>query len=186
MKPFITVLGQKYSSYNTAVMAGIILAFCLFCKFEKSISSAEKDNVISILGLNLVMGFLSAMLGDKLLHFHSWKDFTENLFRFTGMTFICGFLGGLIFFTVSYGILCRDIRKIYPALNAITPYFILAQIFGRTGCLMGGCCFGRPTDSICGIQYPENSFAFKVYGNQKLYPFPVMEICLLLLILFLQ
>ncbi len=183
MKPFLTVLGQKYSSYNIAVMAGIVLAFCLFCKFEKSISSAEKDDIISIMGLNLAAGFVSAVLGDKLLHFHSWNDFREHLFRFTGMTFICGLIGGFVFFIVSYGIACRDIRKIYPALNAITPYFITAQMFGRFGCLMGGCCFGRPSDSAWCIRYPQNSYAFQVYGDKQLYPFPVMEICLLLLIL---
>lgn len=183
MKPFIIVLGQKYSSYNVSIMVGIIFALCLFLKFEKNISSAEKDNIISIMGLNIVFGFLSAAVGDKIMHFDLWSDFKEHLFHFTGMTFLCGFIGGFFFFLIVYGAMCRSAGKIYAALNAVVPYFILAQIFGRLGCLLGGCCFGKPTDGIYGIQYPKGSYAFSIYGNRKLYPTPVMEMCLLFMIL---
>lgn len=183
MKPFIIFWGQKYSSYNISIMVGIILAICLFCKIEKNISNAEKDDIVSILGLTMVFGILSAILGNKILHFISWDDFKEHLFQFTGMTFFCGLMGGLLFFVIAYGILCRDFGKVFSALNVMIPYFIVAQMFGRLGCLLGGCCYGKPTEHVWGMQYPKNSYAFLQYGNQKLYPVPIMEICLLLLIL---
>lgn len=141
MKSSFFILGQEYSSYNISIMIGIILAICLFNKFERSIVPAEKDNIISIIGITLVVSFLSAILGNKLLHFQSWNNFKTHLFQFTGMTFICGLIGGFICFTFIYSILYKSISKTYTALNIITPYFIIAQIWGRIGCLLGGCCY---------------------------------------------
>lgn len=123
-------MGRNIPAIIYLFIIGIIFAVYLFYKHEKSISLEEKDDIVSILGLNVVIGFLFANLGDKLLHFQSWEDFREHLFKFTGMTFICGFMGGLLFFVVSYGIMCKDIAKVSVALNAMVPYFVLAQVFG--------------------------------------------------------
>lgn len=184
MLPQITIFGQKYSSYNLAIMVGIIFAILAFYKWEKKIPATEKDTIISIVGVDLVVGFFSAFLGNKLLHFQTWEAFREHFFEFTGMTFLCGLIGSILFFVAVYYIVYRDWKKLYRTLNSITPYFILAQIWGRIGCFLGGCCFGKPTDGIFGVRYPENSYAFLKYGDAKLYPAPVLEIVWLLFMLF--
>lgn len=150
-------------------MVGIIFAILAFYKWEKKIPATEKDTIISIVGVDLVVGFFSAFLGNKLLHFQTWEAFREHFFEFTGMTFLCGLIGSILFFVAVYYIVYRDWKKLYRTLNSITPYFILAQIWGRIGCFLGGCCFGKPTDGIFGVRYPENSYAFLKYGDAKLY-----------------
>ena len=35
----------------------------------------------------------------------------------------------------------------------------MAQGFGRIGCFLAGCCYGRPTDAFWGVTFPEGSFA---------------------------
>lgn len=129
----IALFGQKYSSYNLAIMLGIIFAILAFYKWEKAIPSTEKDTMISIVGVDLVVGFFSAFLGNKLLHFQTWEAFREHFFEFTGMTFLCGLIGSILFFAAVYYMVYRDWEKLYRTLNSITPYFILAQIWGRIG-----------------------------------------------------
>ena len=39
------------------------------------------------------------------------------------------------------------------------PSVALAQGFGRIGCLLAGCCYGKETDSIFSITFHESEFA---------------------------
>ena len=98
MIPEISILGQKYSSYNLSIIVGIIFVIGIFSKYEKSVEEREKDNVISLMGITLLVSFLSAILGDKLMHFTTWSEFKNQFFKLSGMTFIWGFIGGVAFF----------------------------------------------------------------------------------------
>jgi len=37
---------------------------------------------------------------------------------------------------------------------------MLALTFGRIGCFLNGCCFGKPTDLPWAVRFPYNSFAY--------------------------
>jgi phosphatidylglycerol:prolipoprotein diacylglycerol transferase len=41
---------------------------------------------------------------------------------------------------------------IWKTLDALTVGLALGQMFGRVGCLLGGCCFGRPTGGAFGVR----------------------------------
>jgi phosphatidylglycerol:prolipoprotein diacylglycerol transferase len=67
------------------------------------------------------------------------------------------------------------------------PATVLGHAFGRIGCFLGGCCFGRPyaSESIFAVKYPLGSDAFfadlgqnapHLYGNV---PVPLIEAILL-------
>ena len=43
--------------------------------------------------------------------------------------------------------------------DIVMPEVALAQAFGRIGCFLAGCCYGRPTDSVFGVVFPEDSLA---------------------------
>jgi len=44
-------------------------------------------------------------------------------------------------------------------LDLVVPSIALAQGFGRIGCFMAGCCYGRPTDSFIGITFHNSLYA---------------------------
>jgi len=53
----------------------------------------------------------------------------------------------------------------------------LGLAIGRIGCLMAGCCYGRPTQSfLCIIYTDPTSFAFNLVGEKCLYPTPIYSI----------
>lgn len=45
----------------------------------------------------------------------------------------------------------------YKLLDLIVPFLALAQAIGRIGCLLNGCCFGKP--SAAGIYFPAHGAA---------------------------
>lgn len=183
MYPFISIGEIKYSSYNLCILIGIIIAILLFVKFEKNINSKDKEDFLTILGILLVIAFLGAFILDKFNHFTTWEDFKDNFFKPTGLTFYGGVISSFIGFNLIYYILYKSFKKNFITLNSITPYFIIGQIFGRIGCFLGGCCYGYPTDSVIGIAFPINSFAYLQYGNVKVLPTQLFEVVLLLGIL---
>ena len=65
------------------------------------------------------------------------------------------YYGGLIGASVACIVFAR--RKHLPLwqlADILAPSVALGSFFGRWGCLMNGCCYGRPTDLPWGIQFP--------------------------------
>lgn len=60
---------------------------------------------------------------------------------------------------------CLGVAVIYfrrrPRLNAwlfsdaFAPAIMVGAAVGRTGCFFAGCCYGRPTESFVGVQFPQ-------------------------------
>lgn len=44
-------------------------------------------------------------------------------------------------------------------LDLMIPSVALAQAFGRVGCFLAGCCYGRKTDSCLGVVFTNSDFA---------------------------
>ena len=65
------------------------------------------------------------------------------------------YYGGLIGASLSC-ILYARLKKIplWGLADILTPSIALGYFFGRFGCLMNGCCYGRATDLPWGIQFP--------------------------------
>ena len=49
--------------------------------------------------------------------------------------------------------------KFLAYFDMLIPSVALAQGFGRIGCFLAGCCFGRETDSPLGIVFHESRYA---------------------------
>jgi phosphatidylglycerol:prolipoprotein diacylglycerol transferase len=45
-------------------------------------------------------------------------------------------------------------------LDILSIGLMLALAFGRIGCFLNGCCFGKPTDLPWAVRFPYNSFAY--------------------------
>ena len=105
---------------------------------------------------------LAAMLGGiggaRLLYvLQNWQaEFSGDLLEafavwHGGLVFYGGFLGALIMITV------WSRHKRWPLLaigDMAAPALPLGHALGRIGCLLNGCCFGRPWDGPGGLTYP--------------------------------
>lgn len=77
--------------------------------------------------------------------------------------------------------------KIYDRLCDLAPAIPAGHCLGRIGCFLGGCCFGKPTDCVFGVVFPEGSLPYEYYGGAvAVHPTQLYEAAFLLaLFLFL-
>ena len=113
----------------------------------------------ALIDIAIIAG-VSGFLGAKLLYIIvSFKDFIKDPIGVLGSS---GFVvyGGLI-----AGVLCNliyvKIKKLsfLEYFDLVMPEIALAQGFGRIGCFLAGCCYGRQTDAAWGVVFPAGSLA---------------------------
>lgn len=142
-------------TYNLFVGIGIAFAM-LYLQYEKqfSILSTDKKNSIhSGLLLSIITGFIGAFTFDA---YTQGIPINFDNYSKIGLTLLGGIVAGLS--TLIIFLKLKSI-PIISTLNLLTPAFCLPHILGRVGCFFAGCCFGSPTDSPLGVQFPKNSLA---------------------------
>ena len=71
------------------------------------------------------------------------------------------FYGGLIGATLAgAGYLAWKKLPVWKIADILAPSIALGSVFGRVGCLLNGCCYGRPCDLPWAIQFPNGSDAW--------------------------
>ena len=154
------------NTFGLCLSIGLVLCFAVFRHYVR-VKSINRDFAIFLEGngyLAILMGILFSVLGQAL--FIYIEDPSKGFRLTASMTVITGILGGVASFVVGYLVWGR--RRYGPRLIeafAIAPACItIAQAFGRLGCFFGGCCYGKPTDSWLGLNFPHLGHA--VYPTQ--------------------
>lgn len=83
----------------------------------------------------------------------SRKAFTEVFMVQRGGLVFYGGLIGCILLTLIY-ILWKKL-PVWKVADVLAPSAALGYFFGRFGCLMNGCCYGRPCNLPWAIRFPE-------------------------------
>ncbi|MFC1538090.1 prolipoprotein diacylglyceryl transferase [Candidatus Latescibacterota bacterium] len=172
---------------------GLMLATGFLCGIMLAASRAKKagENVDHIYNISVWIVF-SALVGARLYyvitHFDEFRVggdifflkryFLEfkNMFwpvGSNGQIGISGLIlyGGLIAATFTAVIyMYRNKLSIPKYLDIIAPSLGIGQFFTRIGCFLNGCCFGKPTESVIGFVFPDNSVAGMYYPGTHLHP----------------
>jgi phosphatidylglycerol:prolipoprotein diacylglycerol transferase len=76
--------------------------------------------------------------------------------------------GGLVFYggligAAAAGFIYAFWKKlpVWKTADVLAPSIALGSFFGRIGCLLNGCCYGRACDLPWGIRFPNGSFAWE-------------------------
>jgi phosphatidylglycerol:prolipoprotein diacylglycerol transferase len=74
------------------------------------------------------------------------------------------YYGGLVGASVAV-IIFAWLKKLplWRLADVLAPSVALGSFFGRWGCLMNGCCYGRPTTMPWGIQFPKGHESYPEY-----------------------
>lgn len=106
-------------------------------------------------GLFLVI-FIAAVAGGKVfLFFEDASHYLEHPARlFTGSGFV--FYGSFLFAVpVMFWYFRKNKLPKYAMLDIMAVTTCLIHIFGRIGCFMAGCCYGKTTSSGWGVIYTD-------------------------------
>jgi phosphatidylglycerol---prolipoprotein diacylglyceryl transferase len=103
--------------------------------------------------------FIPALLGAKLLYvLIHWPLYREDPTQIWKRRDGAAQYGGLIVALVFSVPLLTALRLPFAAYWDVAIFTILVlMIFGRVGCLMHGCCAGRPSQSWMGVHLPNHS-----------------------------
>lgn len=117
----------------------------------------DKDIVFNM-GLLCIVG---GMLGAKILYIITeWNSIIHSKNLWSDLAYGFVVYGGII-----GGILILYVYSRFKKLNflqymdLIVPSVSIGQGFGRIGCLLAGCCYGRETDCPIGIVFHNSEFA---------------------------
>ena len=159
MRPILFSIGHlHFYGYGLMIALGIILAVCVA---ERRAGRFGLDSS-KIFGLGITAA-VSGIIGAKILFviteiptiIQDPRAFFKTL---TSEGFVV--YGGIIFGILCCMFYCRRNKMDFIRYFDLTmPSVALAQGFGRLGCFLAGCCYGRATDAWYGMVFRASSYA---------------------------
>lgn len=181
MHTYFHIFSLSIPGYGLCIASGVVLANLIaLCILKKSDLDVNDFIILES------YCFLGAFIGAKLLYLVvsyrqiQWNRFFEpqyfNALMQGGFVFYGGLIGGLLFVFAG-----SRIHRIEPMRYIRSFIFLIPFIhgFGRVGCFMAGCCYGKPYHGVGAVVFPEGSFA---PAGIELFPVQLVEAVLLILI----
>lgn len=138
---------------------GVLLALAYLAGLQLAVVRARRAGLdgtkVMDFGIYLI---IAALVGAKLMlvivDFDYFRNQPRELFSLVRAGGV--FYGGLIGALLAAIVLVRRYRlPLWTTADLIAPGIALGHIIGRLGCLLAGCCYGRPTDLPWGITFTD-------------------------------
>lgn len=136
---------------------GVLLAAAYLTGLQVALVRARRHgldpNRVMDLGIYVI---ISALIGAKLmLLIVEFEHFSLSLADLWVLLRSGGVFYGGLFLAVPVALwyMRRHRMPTWPTCDIFAPGIALGQAIGRIGCLMAGCCFGRPTSMPWGITF---------------------------------
>jgi len=150
-------------SYGLSLALGLILSLYLMRQRAAKEGFPKADDCSDMIFAVFIWGFsgarlfyvaqnLSYYLSNPFKIFAAWEG---------GLVFYGGVVTGFVGFYIT-----ARLKKIpfWKLLDFIAPYAALTQFFGRVGCFLNGCCYGKSCDLPWAVHFPQA--AGKVHPSQ--------------------
>ena len=141
--------------YGLMIGIGVILAMLIGDK-RAGKRGLNGELVYGLTVTVVILGFAAAKV---LFIITKWRDFIKDPLAYLsqeGFVVYGGIIGGILV-AIAY---CR-LKKVngFDYLDLMVPSVAVAQGFGRIGCFLAGCCYGRETSSPIGVVFTHSNFA---------------------------
>lgn len=167
MHPELFRIGNiSVKGYGTMIAVGIAFAIFLAMKRAKK-RGIEEEPIIDI----AIYGILGGVLGAKLLFILTELPYIIKNPSVLSDLLMSGFVlyGGIIGGAFAALIYCRvKDKKFLQYFDLVAPSIALAQGFGRIGCFLAGCCYGKETSCSTGVVF-NNPLSFAPH-DVKVHP----------------
>jgi phosphatidylglycerol:prolipoprotein diacylglycerol transferase len=150
----------------TVYTYGVLLAAAYLLGLRLAMSRAKSRGLDPNRTLDLGIAIIiSALVGAKLLlllvDFDRFRQNPGELFSIVRSGGV--FYGGLIAaVAVAFWYMWRHKMPLWTTCDVFAPGIALGHAVGRLGCLMAGCCYGRPTDVPWAITFTNPDAAANV------------------------
>lgn len=173
--PFIHV---TVKSYGLMMVIGFLAAVTLIRRLSRNITPDPRLITNAAL-YSLIAGVVGARAFYVAHHFDQFHG--QGLVSYFAI-WLGGYelLGGVVLaIAIIIFYLCYHKLPIRRYLDILAVGLMLALVFGRIGCFLNGCCFGKPTNLPWAVRFPYGSHAYysQVYPDtQRNRPEPHLEL----------
>jgi phosphatidylglycerol:prolipoprotein diacylglycerol transferase len=181
MRPTLFHLGSglPVHSYGFLIAVGMVLGVLVAVRRGRGVGIAT-GLTLDLTFYAIVFGLIGARLLYVLMHAHDYarlctgtgapRSFGRALSDCTAaLHFWQGglvFLGGGVLAAVVVLLFARRKRLLLgDVADVLAPSVSLAHVFGRLGCLMVGCCYGKPW--AAGVHFVPDSVAYSDYLSRQ-------------------
>lgn len=184
MLPELLKIGNfSIKGYGTMIALGIVAAI-LLAGYRGRKREMNTDVILDI----AIYGVIGGIIGGKLLFILTELPYImknpvvlKDMLA-AGFVFYGSIIGGAL---AAYIFLRKKGLSFIKYFDLVAPSIALAQAFGRIGCFLAGCCYGKPTNGPFGVVF-KNSFIAP--NNIHIHPTQIYSsigdfaICLVLLL----
>ncbi len=141
--------------YTIMISVGIVVALITFRLLadKKQLSTKVFNFTLFLAVFSIVAGFFFGPLCQSVFNY-----IATGTFSWSGQTFLSGLLGGITLFFTGYFLIGKlvfkdkaHITEFKNTLRCGFPPVVVGHAFGRIGCLLVGCCYGK-INSTFGIK----------------------------------
>ena len=182
MLPYIHIWKLDIPGYGLCMALGIITATLLsYARIKRR--GGDLDSLLIVGSVTMLCALTSAVFAYILFSYGLKRFLLEiisgnySALENTGMVFYGGLIGGILGAHIAIRLNKYDFHTF---CDAIVPTIPLAHAFGRIGCTLAGCCYGKQYDGPFAVHS-----AF-VGENVSLFPIQAVEAlinCLLFFVL---
>jgi phosphatidylglycerol:prolipoprotein diacylglycerol transferase len=154
-------------SYGLMLVVGFLSAVYLIRRLSRNITS-NPEHITNAALYSLIAGVVGARLFYVIHYFDQYRDNLLSVFAIWkgGLELIGGVLlaiAVIVFYMYYHKLPVRQY------LDILAIALMLALAFGRIGCFLNGCCFGKPSNLPWAVRFPYGSHAYRsqIYPNQQ-------------------
>ena len=139
-------------SYGLCLAVGILCAYWVLVRLGRS-RGFSSDRLANLLALLVVCGLAGARTFFVVEHWADYRADPASALRIWEGGLM--FYGSIVFGAAALVLHCRATRTpVLPLLDLFAVAVPVGQAFGRVGCLLNGCCYGRPSGSRLAVTFP--------------------------------
>lgn len=150
-----TIGGVTVHGYGLMIGIGVICAI-LVAQYRAAKRDLSVDFLYTLALSLLIFGFVGAKLLFVIVEFKAVLADPMLILSGNGFVIYGAILGGVLAMLIACRIKKASFLRYF---DLIAPSVALAQGFGRIGCFLAGCCYGRETGSACGIVFKNSLYA---------------------------
>jgi phosphatidylglycerol:prolipoprotein diacylglycerol transferase len=172
MHPILFEIGNvTIYSYGFMIAVGVVAGVSYMAIQGKKELGLTFDTANSL----FLYIFAAAFIGGKVFLFFENPSYyaanPKNLLTGRGFVFYGSFLFAI---PTMYWFFKKKKLPLYQMLDIMAITTCLVHMFGRIGCFMAGCCYGKPTDSVFGISFTDPA-CYADPKNTPLHPTQLYE-----------
>jgi phosphatidylglycerol:prolipoprotein diacylglycerol transferase len=150
MLPYVHLFGLRLPAYGLSMIFGLIVAMFLL-RFQARQFGVSYYRLGILTLYTCLAGIIAANLAHRAINFRTMT--TAQIFDFANGHMFYGFFFSAL---LTVFIVTRVYKMPFvETLNICAPAWASAQVFGRVGCFLAGCCYGKPCSLPWAVTYTD-------------------------------